>query len=260
MRTLHVTADRFLGRRVNGNFMKAAGLVRSRMELPGDRAEFYALVDLYYGRCVRTLFPPSRRVRKLLQRFEPMLGNGIRVGVHLRMGQGHSDWTDSRPFLTEKRVVQGMAMIADFIARQQKKHKNVPVKIFLSTDSSEMEYRMRQAFQGMVVTTKGFQRSHVGGVRATHYNDDSIMKAVLDVMLLGKCDVLYLTTRSGFSKIGLYYAEENTPFRLLFSVCHKHAFCAIWRNCLILCLEWMTIISNSKMRCALSRPSIQKTS
>ena len=260
MRTLHVTADRFLGRRVNGNFMKAAGLVRSRMELPGDRAEFYALVDLFYGRCVRTLFPPSRRVRKLLQRFEPMLGNGIRVGVHLRMGQGHSDWTDSRPFLTEKRVVQGMAMIADFIARQQKKHKNVPVKIFLSTDSSEMEYRLRQAFPGMVVTTKGFQRSHVGGVRATHYNDDSIMKAVLDVMLLGKCDVLYLTTRSGFSKIGLYYAEENTPFRLLFSVCHKHAFCAIWRNCLILCLEWMTIISNSKMRCALSRPSMLRTS
>ena len=86
------------------------------------------------------------------------------------------------------------------------------------------------------------------------------MKAVLDVMLLGKCDVLYLTTRSGFSKIGLYYAEENTPFRLLFSVCHKHAFCAIWRNCLILCLEWMTIISNSKMRCALSRPSMLRTS
>lgn len=263
MRTLHVTADRFLGRRVNGEFLKSAGLVRSRLEIPEKRAEFYALVDLFYSRCVRTLFPPNRRVRALLEKFEPMLGDGIRIGVHLRMGEGHSDWTDSRPFLTEKRVENGLVLITSFIEKQRKKHGNVPVKIFLSTDSSEMERKMQRAFPGMIVTTKGFRRSHVGGVRATRYNEDSIMKAILDVMLLGKCDYLFLTTRSGFSKIGLYYAEENTSFRLLFSVCHKHlwsAFCAIWRNCLIFSLPWTTIISNSKMRCALSRPSTLRTS
>lgn len=230
MRTLHVTADRFLGRRANGEFMKAAGLVRSRLELPEGRSEFYALVDLFYSRCVRTLFPPSRRVRTLLERFEPMLGDGIRVGVHLRMGEGHSDWTDSRPFLTPQRVDDGIVQITDFIAKQRKKRGNVPVKIFLSTDSSEMERKVRHAFPGMVVTTQGFRRSHVGGVRAARYNEDSIMKAILDVMLLGKCDFLFLTKRSGFSKIGLYYAEENTSFRLLSSVCHKHlwsSFCAM---------------------------------
>lgn len=78
---------------------------------------------------------------------------------------------------------------------------------------------MRKKFPGMVVTTKQFKRSHVGGVRATKYTEESVLKAVLDQMLLGKCDFLFLTPRSGFSKMGLYYAEENTPFRFIWRVC-----------------------------------------
>ena len=216
MQTLHVTADRFLGRRYNSYFMERIGLLKNRMMMSEDRSQLYATVDLYYNRCVHGLFAPTPFVDTYLKQYEQQLGNGIRIGVHLRMGAGKSDWTDSRQFLTPKRFDTFIGMLKTLIKEQQKKHgSDVPIRIFLSTDSSTMERTMQQMFPELIVTTKGFKRSHVGGVKATKYGSDSILKAVLDVMLLGKCDYLFLTRRSGFSKIGLYYAEENTSFRLI---------------------------------------------
>ena len=216
MQTLHVTADRFLGRRYNSYFMERIGLLKNRMMMSEDRSQLYATVDLYYNRCVHTLFPPTPFLNTYLKQYEQQLGNGIRIGVHLRMGAGKSDWTDSRQFLTTKRFDAFIGMLKTLIKEQQKKHgSDVPIRIFLSTDSSAMERTMQQMFPEVLVSTKGFKRSHVGGVKATKYDSSSILKAVLDVMLLGKCDYLFLTRRSGFSKIGLYYAEENTSFRLI---------------------------------------------
>lgn len=220
IQTLHVMADRFLGRRYNSYFMERIGLLKNRMVFPEDRINLYFLVDLYYNRCIHTLFQPTPLIQKYLNEYEQQLGQGIRIGVHLRMGAGHSDWRDSRQFLTPKRFDKFLGMLTTLIKDQREKHgKNVPVRIFLSTDSTNMERTMQKVFPGLIVTTKGFKRSHVGGVKATKYDDSSIMKAILDVMLLGKCEYLFLTIRSGFSKIGLYYAEENTSFRLVWDVC-----------------------------------------
>ena len=220
MQTLHVTADRFLGRRYNSFFMEKIGLLRSRMMMSEDRSQLYATVDLFYNRCVHTLFPPTPFLESYVRRYEQQLGNGVRIGVHLRMGAGKSDWTDSREFLTTKRFNAFIGTLKTLIKKQQKKNgSNIPICIFLSTDSSAMERTMLQMFPDYLVTTKEFKRSHVGGVKATTYDSNSVLKAVLDVMLLGKCDYLFLTRRSGFSKLGLYYAEENTYFRLILRFC-----------------------------------------
>ena len=55
----------------------------------------------------------------------------------------------------------------------------------------------------------------MGGIYDAIFNDDSIQKAVLDQMLLGKCDFLFITMRSGFSRIGLYYTPEGTPYEYI---------------------------------------------
>ena len=213
-------ADRVVGRKVNLEFLKSAGLLRSVMSLPENRMQLYAIVDLYYSRCVHTLFQPSALIKSYLEEYEQQLGDGIRIGVHLRMGEGHSDWKDSRPFMSMKRAEELIKMVAGLIQQQRRKHGDkVNIRLFVSTDSSEMEKVMRKRFPGIVVTTRKLRRSHVGGVKSTKYDDQSVIKAILDVMLLGKCEFLFLTKRSGYSKIGLYYADENTSFRLVSPVC-----------------------------------------
>lgn len=214
--SLHVMADRIVGRKVNLDFMKQAGLIRSSLSLPENRMQLYAIVDLYYNRCVHSLFQPTPRIQAYVEEYERELGEGVRIGVHIRMGSGYSDWNDSRPFMTMKRVEELMNALEGFIRQQRKKHgEAVPVRIFVSTDSSEIEKMMRKRFPKLVVTTRKLKRSHVGGVKSTKYDDSSVVKAILDVMLLGKCEFLFLTKRSGYSKIGLYYADEHTSFRVM---------------------------------------------
>ena len=215
LNTLHVLADRFFRNGRANDLLADLGLLFSRFERGVRGRELYGTVDRYYGRCVKSLFQPSAQVRAWLEKFEKELGEGVRIGVHIRMGQGKSDWTDSRPFLEQKHVDAFIKRLKKFVAYQRRSHKGKGVKIFLSTDSSEEEALMRRSFPGMVVTTKGFQRSHVGGVRAAKVTQEAVMKAVLDQMLLGKCDYLFLTRMSGFSKMGLYFAEENTSFKYI---------------------------------------------
>ncbi|KAK8818439.1 hypothetical protein WA556_006258 [Blastocystis sp. ATCC 50177/Nand II] len=214
LNTLHVLADRFIRNGRANCLLADLGLLFSRFERGVRGHELYGTVDRYYGRCVKSLFRPSAQVQAWLEKFEAALGDGVRIGVHIRMGQGKSDWTDSRPFLEQKHVDAFIKRLKKFVAQQRRSHKG-GVKIFLSTDSSEEEALMRRSFPGMVVTTEGFRRSHVGGVRAAKVTQEAVMKAVLDQMLLGKCDYLFLTRMSGFSKMGLYFAEENTSFKYI---------------------------------------------
>lgn len=77
-------------------------------------------MDLYYNRCVHGLFAPTPFVDTYLKQYEQQLGNGIRIGVHLRMGAGKSDWTDSRQFLTPKRFDTFIGMIENSNQRTAK--------------------------------------------------------------------------------------------------------------------------------------------
>ena len=212
--TLHVLADRFFRHGDANTLLTRLGLLSNRFGRGIGRYELYRMVDRYYGRCIKSLFQPSERVQKWLEKFEKELGNGMRIGVHIRMGKGKSDWKDSHPFLEQKDVNAFIKRLKKFVM-QHNQTQDGNIKIFLSTDSSFEETLMRRSFPGMIVTTEGLQRSHVGGIRASNVTEEAIEKAILDQMLLGKCDYLFLTRMSGFSKIGLYFAEENTSFKYI---------------------------------------------
>ena len=218
--TLHVMADRLFKVERNLPLYRKFGLIRERGDLPHGRAELYYLVDVYYSRCIHSMFAPTDSIRALMQPYLNELGNGIRIGVHIRMGNGHADWKDSRAFMDQKHVNRFLNELKRFVKNALWRAKGkMDVKLFVSTDSSDEEELLRKKFPGMVVTTSGFERSHVGGIFKTKVTENAVTKAVLDVLLLGECDYLFLTPRSGFSKIGQYFADEGTPFVYVLRVC-----------------------------------------
>lgn len=236
--TLHVMADRLFKVKDNLQLYRKFGLVREHGDLPHGRTELYYLVDVFYNRCIHSMFHPTERMRALMQPYLDELGDGIRIGIHIRMGNGHADWKDSRAFMDQKHVNRFLGVLKKFVENVKWKAKGqMGVKLFLSTDSSDEEALLRKRFPGMVVTTTGFQRSHVGGIFKAKVTEDAVTKAVLDVLLLGECDYLYLTPRSGFSKIGQYFAEEGTPAVYLWRVCCKLFF--------VVLVGWTTIICSS---------------
>ena len=217
--TLHVTADRVFRNKGNRGIMANLGMITSKSSsAPAGRSELYNMVDVYYNRCIRSLFHPSPRMELLLAKYEAMLGEGVRIGVHIRMGKGMSDWKDSHTFLSHVQIVSLIDRLKTMVHSINARYPGLSVKIFLSTDSTKEEKIMRKALGDLIVTTEGL-RSHVGGIFYTKFDDTSIQKAVLDQMLLGRCDFLFLTMKSGFSRIGLYYAPEGTPYKYIFAVC-----------------------------------------
>ena len=213
--TLHVVADRFFKNRNNREIMVQLGILPYRSSpAPNGRGELYSLVDFYYNRCIRSLYHPSPPLQKLIGEYEKQLGNGIRIGVHIRMGNGMSDWKDSHTFLSHSKVSKFLNKLKKLTSTIHKKYPSIPLKIFLSTDSTTIEKKMKKALKKDIITTNGL-RAHVGGIYDAIFNDDSIQKAVLDQMLLGKCDFLFITMRSGFSRIGLHYTPEGTPYEYI---------------------------------------------
>ena len=195
--------------------MEKMGILSSKLSpAPEGRSELYNMVDFYYGRCIKSLFHPSPQLQPILDHYEKLLGDGLRIGIHIRMGNGMSDWKDSHTFLDHSKVNQLIHRLREMIQSIERKYPELPIHIFLSTDSSTEEEIMKNAFPSYIVTTDGL-RSHVGGIYNSHFDDLSIQKAILDQMLLGKCDLLFLTMRSGFSRIGLYYAPEGTPYKYI---------------------------------------------
>lgn len=213
--TMHVTVDRVFRIKNNRGLMLKMGMIPNKLSTaPSGRNELYSMVDLYYNRCIRSLFRPSAKLEPILQKYVEMLGNGVRIGVHIRMGKGMSDWKDSHTFLNHGKVASFMKRLRELIEGIEKNHPDLPVKIFLSTDSSKEEQLMKKEFGDYIVTTEGL-RSHVGGIYFTAFDDISIQKAILDQLLLGQCDILFLTMKSGFSRIGLFYTPEGTPFKYI---------------------------------------------
>ena len=116
LNTLHVMADRFFRSDRNNDLLVKTGILRSVFDKGiHDQKQLYRRVDAYYGRCVKTLFQPSEEVAVLVRRYERLLGDGVRIGVHIRMGQGKSDWVDSRQFLDQSDVDMLMTKLKDLI-------------------------------------------------------------------------------------------------------------------------------------------------
>lgn len=74
---------------------------------------------------------------------------------------------------------------------------NPTALVFLSTDSRLVETEIARWFPGKVKTSGELPRMHTG-VKTT---EAGLMRAYLDVQLLANCDVLFLTKKSGVSRL-----------------------------------------------------------
>ena len=82
----------------------------------------------------------------------------------------------------------------------------------LSTDSNLVEEELRAKYGEMIVTASGYRRGHS---KTGAKDADGFTRAVIDLLLLSRCDYLVLTSHSTFSVIARTIARDGVPHYMM---------------------------------------------
>lgn len=145
----------------------------------------------WYPICIRSVFQPSSFMRTYLDPFLAVFQNHFMIGMHCRMSGNFSAWEEASSHLTVA-TVEGKRGEIDMLIQA-----NPNALIFLSTDSRELEATMESWFPGRVKTSGTLPRMHTGKMTS----EAGLMRTYLDIQLLASCDVLFLTQKSGVSRV-----------------------------------------------------------
>ena len=172
------------------------------------------LHENWYSVCAQSLFQPSAYLMKFIQPYLDVFKGHRVLGVHIRSG-GHAKWQDGGYFKLTPYIVKRHSRVIHEIMV-----KNKLTMIFLSTDSDIIEEQLRTRFGSSIVTVSSFPREHVG----KDPTEIGLIRSILDLYLLGQCDELLLTRRSGFSATALAFNAKN-PNVSYFAVKYKSNVC-----------------------------------
>ena len=122
------------------------------------------------------------------------------IGMHVRMGGNYSTWNDKQIDMSEERVMKQRETI-DAILRE-----HPDARILFSTDTPAMESRFYNMYPGILKTVGDLPRMHSGVTTS----EAGLMRTYLELLLLGQCDVLFLTKRSALSR-AIRYVNAKSP-------------------------------------------------
>lgn len=122
------------------------------------------------------------------------------IGMHARMGGNYSAWNDKSIEMSEEKVMEKRETIDAIL------HDHPGALILLSTDTPSMERRLYDTYPGVVKTVGDLPRMHSGSMTS----EAGLMRAYLELFLLGQCDTLFLTKRSALSR-AIRYMNAKSP-------------------------------------------------
>ena len=162
----------------------------------------------YRKRIMRLLLNPSRSNIDLIQEEWTRLDTPkVNVAMHVRCGGLLADHPEVTVMVSPEQLEQIPMQVQHIIALQHTPSYVTPV-IYLSTDSTEAEKRLRSRLPSMkLVTVKSFERDHTVFAGST-----SLRRAIIDLFLLCKSDVFLGTHGSGFSQVAAMLCKPSKEY------------------------------------------------
>lgn len=153
----------------------------------------------WYNTCFRGLFQPSAFTRQFLQPWERVFEEHFMVGAHIRLAGNLTTWR-------EKSAAMSFAQVeAQFGAMKSLLNEKPNSLLFLATDNAWIEKEMMKRFGDRLLFVGNLPRTHTGSFT----NEAGLMRSYTELYLLGKCDVLFLTDRSSYSRLANSIRKET---------------------------------------------------
>lgn len=132
------------------------------------------------------------------------------IGMQIRMGKGGGTFKDTHTFLESKNILQ--------FSQQANLHRekiNLPLnqtRWVVCTDADQAEDKLREEYGEVIVVSKDFHRGHS---KTGAKDPDGFSRAVIDLLLLSRCDYQILTSHSTFSVIARTMRKEGASFYMM---------------------------------------------
>ena len=162
----------------------------------------------YRKRIMRLLLNPSSSNIGLIQsEWKRLNVPKVNVAMHVRCGGLLADHPEVTVMVSPEQLEQIPGQIRQIIAAQHIPPYKAPI-IYLSTDSTEAEKRLRSGLPNMkLVTVKSFERDHT-----VFAGSASLRRAIMDLFLLCKSNVFLGTHGSGFSQVAAMLCKSPKVF------------------------------------------------
>ena len=190
--SLHTYVKQLLHIRNNRNdYMKIVGPSLNETE-----AE-----DSGYNMCMQSLFQPSDYLKHYLNPYLEVFSRHTVLGIHIRSGSS-ANWRDPDFHITKEIIEMEFDRINEILT------KSKDPLIFLASDSDELQQVIKSRFGDIVFSVSSLDKQHVGKFST----QSGLLRAVMELHLLGQCDYLLLTKPSGFGDCGRRLNAKNPPF------------------------------------------------
>lgn len=159
-----------------------------------------------YSLCVRNIFVPNPILREMLSVFEDAVAGAFVVGVHVRTGGCGDGFNDTKCFLDiSERMHEFQNQINKFLVYKREYF------VFLSTDSWRAVNLFKEAYGGRLITIDSLDVRHIGGAMHQKVTRSAIVNVILNLYILGECDVFIGTVSSGISRLAYSLGPERRP-------------------------------------------------
>lgn len=173
-------------------------------------------------------------VENRLRRFR----NSTLVGFHIRKGDRHSDFKETRDFIYGDDVYQ--------FARCSVVQSHPGAVLFVASDSTEAKNVVKSSTRHPVITVASKAR-HSNGHMGQNTNIDILAESFTDMLTVGACDYVVGTWKSTFSVIAAAFQGNIPYFVARRKACFQPNYVDYWSVCLLLSREYaMTPIHVSK--------------
>ena len=132
------------------------------------------------------------------------------IGFHIRMGNGGSAFKDSHTFLQAHDVFRYAEEATRYMTEHHLRPENT--RWIVATDSDSAEQSLRDKYGELIVTSKEFHRGHS---KTGAKDDEGFSRAVIDLLVLGRCDYLVLTSHSTFSVVARTLRKDGADFQMM---------------------------------------------
>ena len=163
-------------------FLKSIGLTRKVFEW-----------NRWYEVCIPSLFQPSDFSMRFIHPFLERLKGHYVIGIHIRMAGNYSLWGDSTEYLTMDNLLKKMGDID----MELMSHQNA--MIFLATDSVLVEQQFVEKYSNRVLMANYLPQT-LSGKKS---NEAGLMRMLIELVVLGNSNILFLTSQSTFSRVAL---------------------------------------------------------
>ena len=153
----------------------------------------------WYRTCFHGLFQPSAFTAEFIEPWVHAFEGHFMVGAHIRLAGNLTTWREKAAALTLSQVE------AQFDAMESILDEKPNSLLFLATDSPWIEREMEERFGNQLLFVGNLPRTHTG----TFTNEAGLMRSYTELVLLSKCDVLFLSTKSSYSRLANSIKKET---------------------------------------------------